>query len=238
MISLEDEVEGVLEGCAGEMNATDIHVACTCKYRRASVHLEALPSSGGFSLGASSGTGGRPPRRYVPGASDSGGSKILPASPTRALVNALRKALPKNSAPAIAPRLPPPPAPTVRKRAREEGPVLALDAMQKRDRQRCLRVALIAATSTSNPHSSLVDMRTRWRADPRARFRLTDELRRALAVTASLWRLQELRKYADSAMLLSGRPRAGRAELVTAVQLHLGPPNMVVQAHPTPSRFS
>ncbi len=183
--------------------------------------LSELPCRwGGFTEGAL--VHAPPPRRYLPGESDKCDNYIT-ESPTRSLVRALR-AQPFS--------LVTPTSTKTAKRSRDDAQRTnhtTLEDMDKKDRQKCLRVALISATDISEPLPQLVVMREKWRADPKARFRLTNNLRIALANTASKWTLEQLLRYAEAAELLADRPDASRAELLSAVRLHLGPPSSAPQ---------
>lgn len=189
----------------------------------ASELLTELPCRwGGFTEGSRAHA--PPPRRYLPGESDKCVNYIT-ESPTRSLVRALR-AQPFSLVTSAT-------TGTTAKSAKRARDTVhhhpTLENLDKKDRQRCLRVALISATEISQPLPQLVSMREKWRADPKARFRLTNNLRIALANTASKWTLEQLIKYAEAAELLADRPDASRNELLNAVRLHLAPPNTVPQ---------
>lgn len=161
---------------------------------------------------------------YVPSAHDAQVHAVITREPsTRLLVRALTQA---PNSPARGGQLPQAQASTLggRKRARDDTPV-PLDALPKKAKQRCLRVALQAAAAAPGAHPQLVAMREQWLKNPRARFKLTKDLHRALALTVHTWNLETLNRYADAADL---SPNANtnantRASLVEAVRSHLAP---------------
>lgn len=166
-------------------------------------------------------------RRYVPSASDAAGAELVVESPTRSLVRALSA----SQLSPVRPIVTRPPLSSTKKRPREEMPT-PLEALPKRDKQRCLRMALVAAANAPTAHPQLADMREKWLQDPRHRFRLTRDLLRALALTVVHWPLETLHRYADAADLdVPGPARGGigasvtrpRPALIAAVRAHLLP---------------
>lgn len=169
-------------------------------------------------------------RRYVPGASDAGGAELVVESPTRSLVRALGASQLSPVRPIVTRAAAAASAASTKKRPREDA-TTPLEALPKRDKQRCLRMALVAATSVPSAHPQLADMRQKWLQDPRHRFRLTKDLLRALALTVVHWPLETLHRYADAADLDVPGPAAGvgngvtrpRPALIAAVRTHLLP---------------
>lgn len=187
-------------------------------------HLAGLPSRAGLFTAGHAG-GPAPLKRYVPGASDALGVPLR-SSPTRTLVRALRAAGAAAAPPLPRPAVPPEPAaeaaPAPARKRRRETRVVPLDGLAKGLRQACLRVALTAACEAPDPPAALTGMRDAWRANNRARFRVTRDLRAMLAASVARWPTPVLEKYMQRAC--EGFVVMPRAEMVAAVRFHLAPP--------------